>query len=177
MTALEKLWNQPETILRHQIITIKGTIMSLDVFLKSDDDVQGLPHGPQIFVRESGRLVSISRDEWDERYPDKEPVTVEFSEPDNELYWANITHNLAKMAGQAGIYKHLWRPDEIHMERAGKLIEPLQVGLATLKSDPERFKQLNPSNGWGNYDGLVRFVEEYLQACEKYPNARIEVSR
>ena len=95
----------------------------------------------------------------------------------SEVYERNITHNLNKMAKDAGIYMHLWRPDEIGIEYAAQLIEPLQCGLALLLSDPERFRALNPDNGWGNYDGLVDFVGSYLEACEKHPGAKIEVSR
>lgn len=94
-----------------------------------------------------------------------------------EIYTDNITHNLNTMAGEAGIYEHLWRPDEIGITKAGELIEPLKVGLALLKSDPERFKAFNPKNGWGTYDGLVGFVVDYLAACEKDPDADIEISR
>jgi hypothetical protein len=90
---------------------------------------------------------------------------------------ANITHNLGGMAGEAGIYKHLWRPEELGISKAKELISPLAVGLTTLLADPDKFKQHNPQNGWGNYDVLVRFVAEYLQACIQYPEADIEVSR
>lgn len=94
-----------------------------------------------------------------------------------EIYTRNITHNLNKMADAAGIYYHLWRPDEIGITTASQLIEPLETGLALLRSDPERFKAFNPSNGWGNYSRLVDFVAEYLEACKKDPDATIEISR
>lgn len=89
----------------------------------------------------------------------------------------NITHNLNKMAGEAGIYKHLWRPDEIGISKASQLIEPLTKGLQLLQSDPDRFRQFNPANGWGDYEGLVQFVSSYLIACVKYPDAEINISR
>lgn len=92
------------------------------------------------------------------------------------VYDANITHNLGKMADEAGIYKHLWRPDEIGITKAEQLIEPLRVGLALLKSDPERFKSLTPKMD-GGYIHFVPFVEKYLQACEEYPDAEVSVSR
>ena len=66
-----------------------------------------------------------------------------------EVYSANITHNLGKMASEAGIYKCLWRPEEVEITKAKELIEPLSRGLALLKGDPERFKAFNASNGWG----------------------------
>jgi hypothetical protein len=93
------------------------------------------------------------------------------------VYDANITHNLGEMAKEAGIYACLWRPDEIDITKAAQLIEPLRDGLALLKSDPERFKRLDSPNGWGLYIHFVPFVEQYLKACEKYPDAEVSVSR
>lgn len=89
----------------------------------------------------------------------------------------NITHNLNTMVEKAGIYKHLWRPDEIGITKAEQLIEPLQHGLDLLVDNPDYFKQFNPENGWGSYDGLVQFVKDYLQACKENPDAEISVSR
>jgi len=94
-----------------------------------------------------------------------------------EVYSANITHNLGKMAGEAGIYKHLWRPEEIGISTAGQLIDPLAAGLALMKSDPARFEAHNAPNGWGKYEHFVPFVEGYLEACRENPTATIEVCR
>lgn len=93
------------------------------------------------------------------------------------VYDGNITHNLTAMADAAGIYQHLWRPEELGITKAYDLIEPLQAGLERLRADPKTFKALNPPNGWGNYDGLVQFVSDYLAACIANPDADIEVSR
>jgi hypothetical protein len=93
------------------------------------------------------------------------------------IYEHNVTHNLNRMADEAGIYKHLWRPDEIGVTKASQLIEPLREGLAKLLAEPQRFEALNPANGWGSYDGLVNFVQEYLHACEENRDADVSVSR
>jgi len=94
-----------------------------------------------------------------------------------EVYWSNITHNLNTMAYKAGIYGYCWRPDEMAIKQAKELIEPLQDGLNRLKKYPEYFKQFNSPNGWGLYINFVSWVENYLEACKKYPNAFIEISR
>lgn len=152
--------------------------MSLDVYLeiKGAQDFLFLPE-PLIFIREDGQIKRITREGWERRFPGREPVTVTPSRDDNIVYGANITHNLNTMAREAGIYKHLWRPDEISVEKAQQLIEPLRGGLTLLESDPERFKQFNPKNGWGTYEGLVSFVREYLGACEEYPDADVRIWR
>ena len=150
--------------------------MSLDVYLTLKG-VQNLPSNPVIFIREDGELKEISREEWDRRFPNREPVLAELSSDDDTVYTANITHNLGKMAEDAGIYQYLWRPGELDIKYAKQLIEPLRVGLELLESDPARLEKFNPANGWGDYDGLVRFVKKYLAACEEYPEAEVSVWR
>ena len=94
-----------------------------------------------------------------------------------ELFSANITHNLAKMAGEAGIYEHLWRPDEIGIEYARDLIEPLSKGLADMKDRPKHYKKFNAENGWGLYKHFVPWIERYLEACIEYPDSLVGVYR
>jgi len=93
------------------------------------------------------------------------------------VFDANITHNLADMAEEAGIYKHLWRPEEIGITKAEQLIGPLRAGLEIMKADPERFKKHNSPNGWGMYEHFLPWIESYINACEEYPDAEVEVSR
>jgi hypothetical protein len=124
--------------------------MSLDVFLTLENHT-GSSGGSGIFVRENGAMREISPAEWDEKFPGREPVIVTSERDDGEVYSANITHNLHQMAEAAG--------------------------LRLLESDRERFEQFNPANEWGDYDGLVRFVRNYLAACNRYPTAVVSVSR
>ena len=100
-----------------------------------------------------------------------------YTEDDEQVYCANITHNLGKMAGEAGIYEALWRPEEIGKTKASEIVELLEKGLADLKARPEHFEKFNSLNGWGMYEHFVPFVEKYLEACKEYPDAIIEVSR
>ncbi|MFA5943160.1 MAG: hypothetical protein WC876_01700 [Candidatus Thermoplasmatota archaeon] len=93
------------------------------------------------------------------------------------LYGSNITHNLGKMADAAGIYQVLWRPEELGIARAAELVPLLELGLGALRSDPAKFRALEPSNGWGTYAGFVPWVEAYLAACREYPGATVRASR
>lgn len=119
------------------------------------------------------------------------------TEEDETVYDANITHNLGKMAGEAGIYEALWRPHRLkedynipesdyqaewNFENENKttakdIISLLEKGLVDLKSRPEHFEKFNSPNGWGIYEHFVPFVEKYLEACKEYPDAIIKVSR
>lgn len=93
------------------------------------------------------------------------------------LYENNITHNLNTMAEEAGIYKALWRPEELGFKRAKDLIPLLTIGLQALNHNPSYFKNFNPENGWGDYNNLKGFVEDYLKACKDYPSSIILISR
>jgi hypothetical protein len=91
-----------------------------------------------------------------------------------ELYSGNITHNLNKMAEEAGIYKCLWHPYELYENpTAGMLVPHLEAGLLKLKSHPNHYKQFDASNGWGTYEDFVPFVEEVLNACKEHPKANV----
>jgi hypothetical protein len=96
---------------------------------------------------------------------------------ETEVYSDNITHNMGEMASEVGIYKHLWRPDELGITKARSLIGPLIAGLRELKDNPKEYKRYNPKNGWGDYKCLVDFVEDYVKACIENPDATIYVSR
>ena len=93
------------------------------------------------------------------------------------VYSANITHNLGRMAAEAGIYDCLWRPDEHGITRASQLIEPLRNGLVVMRADRARFEAFNSPNGWGLYENFVPWVARYLEACEAHPTATVEVWR
>lgn len=147
--------------------------MSLDVYLELDTAVTVPERVP---VRIDGATKMLSREEYAVLDPGREPIVLP-EEETTVVYHANITHNLGGMAREAFLYNCCWRPDEHGYELAKQLIGPLSDGLTLLKADPVRFKQFNPANGWGSYEGLVEFVEEYLAACRKYPNARVSVWR
>lgn len=147
--------------------------MSLDVSLINPTPVT--TKGTGIFVRDNGSNRELSLEEARYKYPDFKIEEVE--KTSYEVFDSNITHNLNKMADAAGIYEYLWRPDEINVVFAKELIDPLREGLHKLKSNPDLYKQYNPANGWGTYEQLVNFVQDYLDACYKYPDSKIEVCR
>lgn len=94
-----------------------------------------------------------------------------------ELYLANITHNLNTMAEEAGIYECLWRPDEHGITHARQIIEPLEKGVSLLATQKERFEAFNAPNGWGKWENFLPWCAKYLQACRDNPDALVKVSR
>lgn len=151
--------------------------MSLDVYLELPGEPDFHEAGGRIFIRREGRQVEITREEWNELYPEREPATLVAAMDRNQVYSANITHNMTTMAEECGLYDPLWRPDENGLTHARQLIEPIAAGLDLLRSDRARFEEFNPANGWGSYEGLVEFAEDYLSACEQWPDAEVRTWR
>ncbi len=149
--------------------------MSLDVSLISKTKKIKMS-GTGVFVRDNGATRELSFEEVSEKFPNAIISTTKEIET-NEVYTANITHNLNKMAMRVGLYQVLWRPEELGLCRAKELIEPLSDGLRVLYKNAVELEKINPENKWGNYDNLVEFTENYLEACYEYPDARVEVSR
>lgn len=96
---------------------------------------------------------------------------------DTMVYEGNITHNLGRMAAEAGLYGVLWEPEKNGVQRASDMLLLLEMGLDRLEAMPDRLREMNPSNGWGSYEGLVRFVREVRQAVLEYPDATVFASR
>ncbi len=114
-----------------------------------------------------------------------------------EVYSTNITHNLGKMADEAGIYEALWRPyqlkpgydipednyvaeyeyEESNPVRAHEIIEIVEKGLEDMKVRPKHYEKFNSPNGWGMYQHFVPFVENYLKALKEFPEAQVVCSR
>ena len=106
-------------------------------------------------------------------------ITLQYINDDNKcvVYSSNITHNLNDMAKELGAYQYIWRPDENGIATAKELEHHLKSYISELKNNPDKYKKFNPSNGWGTYEYLLEFIENYHKACVKYPNANIVAER
>lgn len=94
-----------------------------------------------------------------------------------QVFETNITHNLNKMAEEAGIYEVLWRPEEIGISKAEQMIDLLEKGIQKMESDPEHFKTFDSPNGWGTYKNFLPWCKEVLEACKENPDAEVEAYR
>ena len=101
-------------------------------------------------------------------------IDVGSSEPyDVELYDANYTHNVTPMWGEAGVFDVLYGREEWADDQrtAAMAIPVLEAGLKRMQDDPEVYSAMNPSNGWGSYEGALVFLSKLLEACRQYPKA------
>lgn len=159
--------------------------MSLDLYITSKTPVSH--KGTGVFVREDGTTVELTVKEIKEKWPDAKVEVLEYE--DQYAWCGNITHNMGEMAehvvvGHYTLYQLLWRPEETDLIPegcpTGKYIELLGMALEELKRNKEGLLQYNPSNGWGDYDLLLRFTSEYfdhLARLHPLSEYTIEVSR
>jgi len=97
-------------------------------------------------------------------------------ETEEEIENFNITHNLSKMAKEAGIYDCLWHPVSNGFIFAHQLVLPLEKGLVKLKENPSKYKIFSADNGWGTYEQFLPWIEKVLNFCKEYPNSIIKSS-
>lgn len=166
--------------------------MSLDVSLYAQEPEQKVK-GTGIFVRENGGNVELTVEQVKEKFPNYEFDSSPDIVFEDCVFEYNITHNLNKMAMECGLYEAMWRPYMLHPDfttevdeykfesshemKASDIEQKLSEGLTELENNPEKYKEFNPENGWGTYDGLVQFAKKYLEVVNDYPNAIIETSR
>jgi hypothetical protein len=108
----------------------------------------------------------------------------------------NLTYNLGAMLREAGWptrtrRESFWDPAAFSTDtpdpdavtnwdilkegrRAADFGEMVGRVVANLEADPERFRALNPPNGWGNYDICLTELRNFLAAIEEHPNAEVE---
>ena len=93
-----------------------------------------------------------------------------------EVRWsANITHNLGQMASHIPVkfgdkdttlYYACWRPEEIGAKTVRDILPMLIQGLHYMIDHRKKLVQYNAPNGWGTYEGFMKFLLNYKQACE-----------
>jgi hypothetical protein len=79
-----------------------------------------------------------------------------------------------ELASAVSLFLHLWKPETVSVKRAEQLIKPLSEGLHRLT--------VKGSSQWvvgdvtyETYYRMTDLVRQYLEACQKYPYAGIEV--
>lgn len=84
--------------------------------------------------------------------------------------WSNYTCNVLEMFAEAGLSMRAL--DGMPCEMAA---EQLSDAIARLEAEPERFRKLNPPNGWGRYETAVEFLRSFAALCRAHPLATARV--
>ena len=56
-------------------------------------------------------------------------------------------------------------------QRASDLAPRLMLGLVDAWSKPAEYRELDPQNGWGDYDGFVKILARFTSLCLQHPKA------
>lgn len=108
-----------------------------------------------------------------------------------EVHRGNYTYNVHKMfstayenildrvasyifpSGEGKVYFKDWK-EAIQDSTFGRNI--LAMLIEELKSKPDFYSQYNSENGWGDYQGAIKFLEDALNAYEERYEYRLELS-
>lgn len=87
------------------------------------------------------------------------------------LDW-NYTSNCAPMWRKAGadLAKFEGKP-------AGECAPILSSAIEAMEADPETYRAMNPSNGWGDYDSLVASLKRLLEGLQGNPHMIVSMWR
>ena len=94
--------------------------------------------------------------------------------PAKENVWSmNVTHNNAKICSAVDpqLYKLLWNSPPTPVSR---LMPTLKAAIAKMEGNMEKYRKLDPPNGWGGADDLLLFLKGLHFACTKNPTATYE---
>lgn len=107
----------------------------------------------------------------------------------HEEGWWNYTHNTNRMIADAlaialddpdqryvpveehpifnAIGAPWWRQlDGLDGPNGAALLDTI---IRQLEADPGRYREMNPDNGWGDYDGLLKVLTEMRNAVPEWP--------
>lgn len=98
----------------------------------------------------------------------------------NDIYHScgswNYTYNTSPMIYDAlGMKDGSWR-ELIEGKGGAEGAEVFARIVAGLEAAPEKYRAMNPENGWGNYDDLLGVMREMRDAGRKWPSAKWSTS-
>ena len=85
----------------------------------------------------------------------------------------NYTYNVSAM------YYKAFRGDglkTIDGMKAGDAISFLKEAIIYFIEHEDELKLLNPENGWGDYEGALRYLQNILVECKLHPACTVRIS-
>ncbi len=90
----------------------------------------------------------------------------------NVVCCGNCTYNLGNMFKKALGFNF----SDLNGKRAGDVLSKLQLSIKDMRDNPDEYKEYNPDNGWGTYEGAFEYLVRIAEACENHPDATISIS-
>ncbi|MFE2469763.1 hypothetical protein [Streptomyces mirabilis] len=95
-----------------------------------------------------------------------EPVRVELADIGN--YTSNVHPMWSEALGCS--------LSDFKESSAEDALENLQRAVAAMEADRARYEAMNPTNGWGNYEGALDYLRRLRDACASHPKATIHIT-
>ncbi|MFE5582529.1 hypothetical protein [Kitasatospora sp. NPDC056531] len=84
----------------------------------------------------------------------------------------NYTSNVSPMWTRA-----LGEPlRELDGQNAGHAVALLDTAISAMQAAPAEYREMNPANGWGRYEGALDYLKRLRAACAEHPKTTIRVS-
>ena len=90
-----------------------------------------------------------------------------------DIYETNITYNLSAMYYKA-IDKDLGLK-KLEGMTCKEALPIIDKAIKDMVSNREEYEKLNPSNGWGTYEGLLKDFRDMRNVCEENPDGIFDI--
>ena len=91
---------------------------------------------------------------------------------DGNEHWIEVvdghTYNLAPMWCKA--LPFLDSSSDLDRRRCEDILDALDAGLLDATKNASAYRELNPANGWGDYEGFYRIFVRFVQLCNQHPS-------
>lgn len=94
-------------------------------------------------------------------------------EPQTVVEIGNYTSNAAPMWREALGGRRL---RDYHGAPCSEAAGPLADAVKRMEADPDKYRGMNPPNGWGDYEGALRYLRTLAEACAEHSKCTIYVS-
>lgn len=100
---------------------------------------------------------------WDVSIVDRDDTEIQ--------YVGNYTYNVSPMYLKAmGVTL-----GDFHGKPAHEVLGVLRRGIDNMQENPEEYQVLNPTNGWGKYEGAITFLNKIYKSCYENTGMYIKV--
>jgi len=91
---------------------------------------------------------------------------------DGNEHWIDVvdgqTYNLSPMWCKA--LPFLDSTSDLDKMKCSDLLESLDLGLLDATKNSGEYRELHPSNGWGDFEGFYEIFTKFVRLCNQYPS-------
>lgn len=85
----------------------------------------------------------------------------------------NYTYNCGSMFAKAT--EKQYSLSDLNGMNCKEVAKIINFAIINMRSNPEKYKKLNPENGWGDYTSFLEYVEKIEKGCLENPKCNLLV--